>query len=282
MKKLFCFTLLIVFVGGCASRRQSQAVSPAPLGQSGEPERAEASLDSESLVKSVEPPVQEHKRPVPVNTVAPLQFFLSASLQSLDKANQIFESGDREASKEILSNLIVRMRKSEFDFASYPEIEKVYHTTSDRLHTLNVEELVQTADGSLPEIVLTPLDELTKYNIFSLELDPSLGQKATENLKVGRFDVPMVVNQRVLRWLEYYQGPGRKITEIGLQRSGRYIKYFKEVFSKEGVPLDLIFLAHVESLFNPNAYSKAHAAGVWQFIASTARIYDLKAVMKVF
>ncbi len=276
MKKLFCLTLLMVSVGACASRHQSQAVSSAPLGQSGEPEQVQASLDAESLVQSVKSPVQEQKRPVPVNTVDPLQFFLSVSLQSLDKANQAFESGDREASKQILSNLIVRMRKSEFDFSSYPEVEKVYHTISDRLHTLNVEELVQTVDGSLSEIVIAPLDELTKYNIFSLELDPSLGQKVTEDLKVGRFDVPMVVNRRVLRWLEYYQGPGRKITEIGLKRSGRHIRYFKEVFSEEGVPLDLIFLAHVESLFNPNAYSRAHAAGVWQFIASTARMYDLK------
>lgn len=279
MKKQFlCLTLLIVSVGGCASRRQSEVMPPpAPLGQPEEPERAQASLDAESLVLSVEFPVQEQKRPVAVNTVDPLQAFLSASLQSLDKANQIFESGDREASQQILSDLIVQLRNSEFDFASYPAVEKVYHKTSDRLHTLNVEELVQTTDGLLPEVVPpTLLEELTKHDIFSLEVDPSLGQKVTEGLKVGRFDIPMVINRQVLKWLEYYQGPGRKITKIGLKRSGRYIKYFEEVFSKEGVPLDLIFLAHVESLFNPNAYSRAHAAGVWQFIAGTARTYDLK------
>ena len=271
MKKkiLYLALLMIFFGGGCASRRQSKTVVSAPLGQPKEPERAQASLGGESPVLLVTSPGQKQERPAPVNAVDPLQFFLSASLQSLDEADQLFESGDRESSKQMLSDLTIRLRGSEFDFASHPEVEKVYHTTSDRLHTLKVGELVESTDGFLSEVVPTLLDELTKHNIFSLEVESSLGEKVIGKLKADRFDIPMVVNRRVLQFLDYYQGPGRKITEIGLKRSGRYMKYCKEVFSKEGVPLDLIFLAHVESLFNPKAYSRAHAAG-------TARMYDLK------
>jgi membrane-bound lytic murein transglycosylase D len=57
----------------------------------------------------------------------------------------------------------------------------------------------------------------------------------------------------------------------GLIRSGAYIDEIKRIFTAAGLPEELAYLPHVESSFNPKAYSKFGAAGMWQFTRSTGR-----------
>lgn len=59
----------------------------------------------------------------------------------------------------------------------------------------------------------------------------------------------------------------------GVIRSGAYIDAMKQIFRRAGMPEDLAYLPHVESSFNPKAYSKFGAAGVWQFTRATGRQY---------
>jgi membrane-bound lytic murein transglycosylase D len=57
----------------------------------------------------------------------------------------------------------------------------------------------------------------------------------------------------------------------GLIRSGAYIDEIKQIFRDAGLPEDLAYLPHVESSFNPKAYSKFGAAGMWQFTRGTGK-----------
>jgi membrane-bound lytic murein transglycosylase D len=59
----------------------------------------------------------------------------------------------------------------------------------------------------------------------------------------------------------------------GLIRSGQWRAHIQEVLADEGVPVELVALPHVESSFNLRAYSHVGAAGLWQFMRSTARRY---------
>ena len=59
----------------------------------------------------------------------------------------------------------------------------------------------------------------------------------------------------------------------GLLISGRYLPEIERIFRQEGLPVELTRLPFVESSFNVDAYSKAGAAGMWQFIPSTGRLY---------
>ena len=59
----------------------------------------------------------------------------------------------------------------------------------------------------------------------------------------------------------------------GLIRAGRWKPYIHEVLRREGVPIELVALPHVESSFDPTAYSRAGAAGMWQFTRSTGLRY---------
>jgi len=59
--------------------------------------------------------------------------------------------------------------------------------------------------------------------------------------------------------------------QAGLIRSGAYMEQILSTLRSHGLPEDLAYLPHVESSFNPNAYSKSGAAGMWQFTTSTGR-----------
>lgn len=91
-----------------------------------------------------------------------------------------------------------------------------------------------------------------------------------------RFDVPIEVNDRVVAWMEYFQGVGRGHFRRYLERSGRYMPLMQDILKKHGLPQDLVYVALIESGFNTQARSWASAVGPWQFIQSTGRRYGLK------
>jgi membrane-bound lytic murein transglycosylase D len=59
----------------------------------------------------------------------------------------------------------------------------------------------------------------------------------------------------------------------GIIRSGAYLAQIKQIFRDAGLPPELSYLPHVESSFNPKAYSKFGASGMWQFTRSTGKHY---------
>lgn len=59
----------------------------------------------------------------------------------------------------------------------------------------------------------------------------------------------------------------------GVMRSGAYLHEIKRIFRSYNLPEELAYLPHVESSFNPDAYSKAGASGLWQFTQSTGKQY---------
>lgn len=90
------------------------------------------------------------------------------------------------------------------------------------------------------------------------------------------WDIPIEINPAVGRWLSYYRDRGRESFEIALTRAGRYERVMREIFRRKGLPEDLIYLSLIESGFRPTAYSRARAAGLWQFVPNTARLYGLE------
>lgn len=88
--------------------------------------------------------------------------------------------------------------------------------------------------------------------------------------------VPLVMNDRVQDWINYFQGPGHERFELYLRRSGKYIPMMKRILRQYGLPEDLVYLAMIESGFNAHAYSRARATGTWQFIYRTGVRYGLR------
>jgi membrane-bound lytic murein transglycosylase D len=91
-----------------------------------------------------------------------------------------------------------------------------------------------------------------------------------------QFDIPIVLNDAVQYFVRYYTTEKRKIFAHWLRRSQRYIPMIKEIMRRHGLPEDLVYLAMIESGFNPKAYSAMRACGPWQFIYETGGRYGLR------
>ncbi|MCB0283111.1 MAG: LysM peptidoglycan-binding domain-containing protein [Calditrichae bacterium] len=87
---------------------------------------------------------------------------------------------------------------------------------------------------------------------------------------------PITLNQKVRAAIKYFQTKGRPVFSIWLERSGKYENIVKEIFKKHDLPEELIYLAMIESGFNPSARSYARAVGMWQFISATGQHYGLR------
>ena len=90
------------------------------------------------------------------------------------------------------------------------------------------------------------------------------------------WDLPVTRNDRVEKWIDFLSGRNRDKTELWIARSGRYAPMIRERLRERGMPEDLVYLAFIESGFSPKAYSRAHAAGIWQFIEETGERYGLE------
>jgi membrane-bound lytic murein transglycosylase D len=89
-------------------------------------------------------------------------------------------------------------------------------------------------------------------------------------------NLPEEMNDRVTKWIEYFQGRGRSHMQTYLSRSSRYLPRMKEILKSHGLPEDLVYIALIESGFKSSAYSRARAVGYWQFIRGTGRRYGLE------
>lgn len=122
------------------------------------------------------------------------------------------------------------------------------------------------ADSDLPDLMYTdPAKALYVDPLFLDQVDPK------------DFDIPIEVNGSVAKWVTYFTtGSGREYYKRWMRRSGRYRPMMYAKLDAAGMPRDLVYLSMIESGYNAHAYSVAHAAGLWQFIPSTGKMYGLR------
>ncbi|NIM84742.1 MAG: LysM peptidoglycan-binding domain-containing protein [Candidatus Aminicenantes bacterium] len=75
--------------------------------------------------------------------------------------------------------------------------------------------------------------------------------------------------------VRFQQGQKERFKQ-GLERSGAYMPFIRSVFKMYSIPERIVYLPHVESSFNIHAYSRVGAAGMWQFMRRTGRLFSLK------
>ncbi len=130
-------------------------------------------------------------------------------------------------------------------------------------------------------------DTLSASNVMEVlnEMEAAIDSNQTDSSLVSIPDVmqneenmtiPLVLNQKVERAIKYFQSKGRRVFNHWLARSGRYKELITRILKEEGVPEELLYLAMIESGFNPRANSYARAVGIWQFIYSTGKAYGLR------
>ena len=95
-----------------------------------------------------------------------------------------------------------------------------------------------------------------------------------ERIRRG-FAMPDLDNELVHEKAAYYAARPEYLQRM-FDRSRLYLYHIVDEIEKRGLPTEIALLPMVESAFNPMAYSRAHASGLWQFIPGTGKRYELK------
>ncbi|MBI3181014.1 MAG: LysM peptidoglycan-binding domain-containing protein [Myxococcales bacterium] len=120
-------------------------------------------------------------------------------------------------------------------------------------------------------------DELDLRQDVPLELPPVTDLASFDvSLVKDQYDIPIEMQPLVAQYIRFFQGPGRKWYRHWMSRSTRYLPVMQPILESKGLPRDTVYLAMIESGFSSQAYSWAHAAGPWQFISSTGKMFGLK------
>jgi membrane-bound lytic murein transglycosylase D len=130
----------------------------------------------------------------------------------------------------------------------------------------------------LPAVITAPSsgaeevkDSLRAIPVIDLTaVPPDLWDRIRTGFSIPDLSTPLVQDRQI-----WYASRPSYVKHM-VERSKRYLYYIVEELEKRGMPTELALLPMVESAFNPMAYSRAHASGLWQFIPSTGKSYKLQ------
>nr|MBS0020246.1 LysM peptidoglycan-binding domain-containing protein [Gammaproteobacteria bacterium] len=145
-----------------------------------------------------------------------------------------------------------------------------YHAPNTAVEELPDHLSANGTDGSVEPSAVP--DDTSASTAVGLPDDPSFD--LWDRIRVG-LALPGYEHQRTQTALRILQRNQRYLDQI-TERAGRYLYQLVEAVEQRQLPMELALLPIVESGLQPFAYSHARAAGLWQFIPSTGRIYGLK------
>jgi len=130
--------------------------------------------------------------------------------------------------------------------------------------------------GDVAELELPPLPLPVIEAPLDDELPPTPVQYANvlDRIRNGS-RLRDVDNGWVRAELDWFLRNGEYVDRV-FGRSQRYLHYIADEVEARGMPMELALLPLVESAFNPFAYSRSHASGLWQFIPGTGKRYQLR------
>jgi membrane-bound lytic murein transglycosylase D len=202
---------------------------------------------------------------------------------AMTEAGNIFEqgrlaalSGDFDCAREYFRQAIEVLRPPSGPAPTDPEM--LYFSMQLYESALRYEALAGPAEeaGTSDGQVASDLTEIAEPQATEQAISEAKEAIASDTVGVT-YDIPMTVNDPVLKILAAFQNDLHGVIARGLARSGRYIPMIHRIFQEEGLPKDLAQIALIESSFVVQARSPMKAHGIWQFMPRTGRHYGLTA-----
>ena len=152
----------------------------------------------------------------------------------------------------------------------------------DKNNILSLKSTITDDDIVFPESFDTDVHKMMtnwyiqNYTVLDADVENKSSGEVGEETYIRRLAaIPSVIempyNQVVRRHIERYVYCSRTLVEEMLGMSLYYMPIFEQALEKEGLPLELKYLPIVESALDPNAVSRAGAAGLWQFMVGTGK-----------
>lgn len=207
------------------------------------------------------------------NQPDPVDRLVEEAEKQYQEGQQEYAAGHLEAAKQSFDQAVNVLLEGDIDVRSDERLQRELDKISEGVNQLEVAALQQGDGFTEQKSQPAPIDEA---NDVTFPVDPNLKARAEQQVKETRSDLPLLINDYVASYINFYSTRGHGTFERALVRSGRYQDMIKRVLKEEGVPQDLIYLAEAESGFEPLALSRAGARGMWQFMASRAKGYGLQ------
>jgi membrane-bound lytic murein transglycosylase D len=263
VKILTCLFLAFLFTTGCET---TESKKPASM-----PAQANApDVTAQATPQKQQPKIQEQLKPKP----DPADALIAQAEKLLASGQANYAAGHLEAARENFDQAFDLLLSSNLDVQGDERLEREFSKIVESVHDLELVALKQGDGFSEPRSEPAPIDEA---NDITFPVDPNVKAKAETEIKTTKSDLPLVLNDEVAMFINYFSSPkGKGTLERALARSGRYRDMISATLKEVGVPQDLIYLAQAESGFQPLALSRAGARGMWQFMAARASVYGLE------
>ena len=181
------------------------------------------------------------------------------------RGNADYRKGKLPEAKLEFDRAVDLMLMSGIDIKSDAQLQEEFDRILDGVNGLEMEAL-KKGNGFVSKEETTPGEAASDVTFV---VDPNVVAKAKSYLATTRSDLPLVVNDYVASYINFFANTQRGHNTLlhSFQRAGRYKMMIQRVMAEEGVPQDLIYLAVAESGFQPRALNaQSGAGGMWQFM----------------
>src|SRR5215472_11340437 len=189
------------------------------------------------------------------------------------KGEEAYQAGQYDRARREFDDAVDSLLVSELDIRYSEELKIYYRTLIEKINRYQIAAIEQK-DGGFSEQrhEPSPLDKIA--SLSDAELEEVTG--GDEEVGRARLNFQYTTAPAVRQFVSYFaHGRGREVMDAGFRRSVRYRELARRVFKEEGVPTDSIWLAQIESGWNPYALSWASARGIWQFVPATGMRFGL-------
>ncbi len=184
-----------------------------------------------------------------------------------------YQAGHLEAAKQNFDNAFNLLLSGPVEISADDRLQKEFEKLLDGVNGLELSAL-QEGDGFTEQkSEPAPIDQA---NEVTPAVDANIKAKAAAEVRATHSDLPLVMNDTVAAYINYFSSSGRSLLEQSLIRGGRYQDMIRRTLKEYGLPEDLIYLAEAESGFKPLALSRAGARGMWQFMGGRGSGYGLQ------
>jgi len=227
-------------------------------------------------VKPAAPAPVAVRQPDPIPVVDPVEELIAESQRHFAAGERELAMGHLAQARASFDQSIDVLLKSSYGARSEPRIRRQFDRLIERISTHEITALSQ-GDGFVEKKTEpASIDELLAISTFDTPAPTTATESAVaSDLSHTTHDVDIPLNNKVLSYIELFQGNLRDFMSEGLQRGVQYLPMIQAEFREQGIPLDLAYIPLVESAFKNTARSRVKAMGMWQFMSYTARDHGL-------
>jgi membrane-bound lytic murein transglycosylase D len=175
----------------------------------------------------------------------------------------------------ITINFSARAEKNNKDIPE-PPVEKIWELASD-------DPIVAMLDSLAMLTVFRNLERRSDTTVQFGKFPPGFVPQYDDSVYRARMErlnayspIDFVFNAYVKTYINLYANRRRELTERVMGLAELYFPLFEEQLDKYNLPLELKYLAVIESALNPVARSRVGATGLWQFMYGTGKMYGLQ------